>query len=96
MKANFQKCLVCLALVIAGCMMLVSSPLSAQPSDPTASPSSSAPKVQSASAPSGKTAGAAGPRVALSPHHRKHSHLTRHRGSRGRRKKSAAASSQGQ
>ncbi len=96
MKANFQKCLVCLALAIAGCVMLVPSPVGAQQSDPTTSPSSKAPKVQSASARSGKTAGATGRRVSLSPHHRKHSHGTRHRGTRGRRKKSTTASSQGQ
>jgi hypothetical protein len=96
MKANFQKLLVCLALAVAGCIMLIPSPVSAQQSDPTTSPSSSKPKVQSASAHSGKTAATTGRRVSLSPHHRKHSHGTRHRGTRGRRKKSASATSQGQ
>jgi hypothetical protein len=96
MKAYFQKCLVCLALVIAGCMMLVPSPVGAQQSDHTTSPSSTAPKVQSASAHSGKTGQTSSRRPSLSPHHRKHSHGTRHRGTRGRRKKSTTASSQGQ
>jgi hypothetical protein len=92
MMSNLQKCLVCLAL--AGCFLL--SPAGAQQSAPAASPTPSTPKVQSASAHTGKTGQTSSRRPSLSPHHRKHSHGTRHRSSRGRRKKSTSASSQGQ
>jgi hypothetical protein len=90
MMSNLQKCLVCLAL--AGCFIL--TPVGAQQSAPAASPAPSTPKVQSASAHTGKTTSSRRP--SLSPHHRKHSRGTRHRSSRGRRKKGTTASSQGQ
>jgi hypothetical protein len=96
MKANIQKRMVCLPVVLAGFMTLVPGPAGAQQSSSTASAPQSTPQVQSASAHSGKTSRAAGLRPSLSPHHRKHSRGTRHRSSRSRRKKATSASSQGQ
>jgi hypothetical protein len=96
MKASLKKRMVCLISALAGCMMLIPSLARAQQSTPTGPASQSAPKVQSASAHSGKTGETSGRRPSLSPHRRKHSHGTRHSRSRGRRKKSATASSQGQ